>query len=91
MLFGRFHSISKIGEVQPKPLLPGCDRRLDFPEVVVVSLLPETPGRRQKDIHPHLSRLHGFLMFDHIKSVMLCGPGETKRSPAFLTESAMKE
>ena len=91
MLFGGFHSISKIGEIQLKSLFPGCDRRLDLPEVVVLALLLETPGRRQEDIHPHFSGLHGFLMFDHIKFVMLCGPGETKRSPAFLTESAMKE
>ena len=91
MLFGGFHSISKIGEVQLKPLFPGCDRRLDFPAVMVVSLLLETLGRCQKYIQPHLSRLHGFLMFDHSKSVMLCGPGETKGSPTFLTESAMKE
>ena len=91
MLFGGFHSISKFGEIQLKSLFPGCDRRLDLPKVVVISLLPETPGQHQKDIHPHLSRLHGFLMFDHIESVMMRGPGETQRSPALLTESAMKE
>ena len=90
MLFGGFHSISKIGEIQLKSLFPGCDRRLDLPEVIVVALLPETPGRRQEDIHPHLSGLHGFLVHDHIESVMMCGPGETQRSLALLTESAIK-